>query len=536
MPILSIYQRKKHAILRNIQGTPTDYDPDVAAWLDAIAAAGGSVSTGQADAVNAYWLEMKAEGLDLLSIADYPMVGDKIAMEHNLKTPGSFRLDFVGDNPEDFTAQGWQPNGASYALTGIDPPTDLALNDVALEYYSRTDIAAAQAEFGAGINPQTIALWLRENTTQNTLWDCYNVTGNRTSGVTLDSLGQFIASRQSDVLSNVFKNGLQSGESIGLSSDQVPIEELTIGAINTPTGPATFTARQCAGAGVYAGLSSDQALHFYLAREAMNLRLGRSVSDAGRVLLEYIENVERVGGSLTDTEIRAVQAYLLELSEADILEGYLIADYPMLGGSEASNSISLFNNEDFNLEFFGGWVHSPTGALPDGSTAYANTKLVPFITLPLGSAMAEYYSRTDLPGNNSDVVLGAQSNGNSNRIGMFLLRENLTGRLDMWNTGEGRIDAATATSDGDFSISRIALDDLKVYKNGVLLDESLGSSIGVQPNIPIYIGARNNNGTAENFSNMECAGASIGLGFTEAQVLAHADARALMNQIAGRAV
>jgi hypothetical protein len=68
------------------------------------------------------------------------------------------------------------------------------------------------------------------------------------------------------------------------------------------------------------------------------------------------------------------------------LKGYGIwtkmkALYPFVGGTAASHKWNLKNPLDtdaaYRLTFSGGWTHSATGALPNGTNTYADTFLIP---------------------------------------------------------------------------------------------------------------------------------------------------------------
>ena len=55
--------------------------------------------------------------------------------------------------------------------------------------------------------------------------------------------------------------------------------------------------------------------------------------------------------------------------------------YPMVGGTATSHKFNLKDPRDldaaFRLTFSGGWTHSSTGALPNGTTGYAETYFNP---------------------------------------------------------------------------------------------------------------------------------------------------------------
>jgi hypothetical protein len=47
--------------------------------------------------------------------------------------------------------------------------------------------------------------------------------------------------------------------------------------------------------------------------------------------------------------------------------------YPFVGGNATSNSYNLKSSGSYRLTFYGGWTHSSTGSLPNGTNAYAET-------------------------------------------------------------------------------------------------------------------------------------------------------------------
>jgi hypothetical protein len=84
----------------------------------------------------------------------------------------------------------------------------------------------------------------------------------------------------------------------------------------------------------------------------------------------------------TDTTIISA----LNTLETDLttygLTSKIKALYPMVGGTVAKHKFNFMDARDldaaFRLTFFGGWTHSSTGALPNGTNAYADTYLNPF--------------------------------------------------------------------------------------------------------------------------------------------------------------
>jgi hypothetical protein len=89
------------------------------------------------------------------------------------------------------------------------------------------------------------------------------------------------------------------------------------------------------------------------------------------------------------------------------LKGYSIwtkmkAIYPFVGSTASQHKWNLKDPRDldaaFRLVFNGGWTHSSTGALPNGTNGYADTYLNDLSNLAQNSAHCSVYSRTNANG------------------------------------------------------------------------------------------------------------------------------------------
>ena len=87
------------------------------------------------------------------------------------------------------------------------------------------------------------------------------------------------------------------------------------------------------------------------------------------------------------------------------LKGYNIwtklgAIYPFVGGTATTHKFNLKNPLDtdaaFRLVFNGGWTHSSTGALPNGTNAFADSFVNVGTHLALNSTHVSVYSRTNV--------------------------------------------------------------------------------------------------------------------------------------------
>jgi hypothetical protein len=202
------------------------------------------------------------------------------------------------------------------------------------------------------------------------------------------------------------------------------------------------------------------------------------------------------------------------------LKGYGIwtkmkALYPFVGGSASTHKWNLKDPRDldaaYRLVFNGGWTHSSTGALPNGTTGYANTFLNPGQVLMINNSHLSYYSRTN-------TTVNGVSIGSYNTI--FTAPNQL---ICKWTDGNfyGAIDGNTAASFingsslGNYIVSRTANNVLKAYKNNSLMVTNTTLSVGLNDR-PLFIGARNE-GLAVTFDNRESAFASIGDGLTDTE-------------------
>ena len=114
--------------------------------------------------------------------------------------------------------------------------------------------------------------------------------------------------------------------------------------------------------------------------------------------------------SITDsTQQNAINTLVTDLKGYGIWSK-MKAVYPFVGGSASSHKFNLKDPRDldaaFRLVFNGGWTHSSTGALPNGTTGWARTYLTPSSNLSNANFHVSYYSRTDVDGNHVELGCG----------------------------------------------------------------------------------------------------------------------------------
>jgi hypothetical protein len=165
----------------------------------------------------------------------------------------------------------------------------------------------------------------------------------------------------------------------------------------------------------------------------------------------------------------------------------------------------------FRLVFNGGWTHSSTGATPNGTNGYADTKLVPSSVLALNSSHISGYTRT-----NTSVLapLLSSENATSYANGIFIWPK-YTGNLFSVRINDDNSDSATAvTNTQGLHLATRTASNVKKYRHNttqILSNTTASSALNVAS---IYIGASRNNA---NYSTHQTAFSSIGDGLTDTE-------------------
>jgi hypothetical protein len=190
------------------------------------------------------------------------------------------------------------------------------------------------------------------------------------------------------------------------------------------------------------------------------------------------------------------------------------AIYPFVGGTATSHKWNLKDPRDldvaYRLVFNGGWTHSSTGALPNGTTGYADTKIIPNSVVSLSSAHFSKYNRTnDLSGIKIDGVFDLN---NSDAI----FQKNYTGANGIIGTPSTSATYTPTDSRGLFTMSRTSNNLIKVFRNSTQVATNTVTAT-VLPLINICIGARNERIAPQYYNAYETAFASIGEGLTDTE-------------------
>ena len=223
--------------------------------------------------------------------------------------------------------------------------------------------------------------------------------------------------------------------------------------------------------------------------------------------------------SITDTTQKsAINTLVTDLKTANIWTK-MKAIYPFVGGTATTHKWNLKDPRDldaaYRLVFSGGWTHSSTGALPNGTTAYADTKLTPQSNLTQNNCHLSFYSRSNTAGANR-ASMGSTNPSFTTSHQMFLqfTDGNYYGIIDS-NTAFTQYSNTNTT--GYYVVSRTSNNSIKAYKNSSLIATNTTTIIAIANSYSIFIGARSDAFTPQNFDDKETSFVSIGDGLTDAE-------------------
>lgn len=226
-----------------------------------------------------------------------------------------------------------------------------------------------------------------------------------------------------------------------------------------------------------------------------------------------------MAGLTSSTQANAINTLVTSLKSAGIWTK-MKAIYPFIGGTAESHKWNLKDPRDldaaFRLVFNGGWVHSSTGALPNGTTGYADTKLNTNILSTTNTSFSLYLRTTSRPaGSLYPVDLGAFTSDYSGRYGLSYISSDGNSYFDIYNRNTVN---NTNFGTGFVQYSRTSSTLAKVfYKNTLVDTNTSGTNSYSNPNNTIYLGALHLGSGLDSYSNCEQAFTSIGDGLTDTE-------------------
>jgi hypothetical protein len=237
------------------------------------------------------------------------------------------------------------------------------------------------------------------------------------------------------------------------------------------------------------------------------------------------------------TNLNAINQLVLDLKAASIWTK-MKAIYPMVGGTAALHKWNLKDPQDldaaYRLVFNGGWTHSSTGALPNGTNGYANTFLNANTALLQFSHHHAFYHNTDNISTALRSMGGAQSSASfSFRTTIELSGTTLTFRDLGLTNSETPLTASSLK--GFRASSRTANNNMFIVKaDGTSTTSTTTTTNHNLPSLTCYLAAHNASGTASNYAIMSIAFHSLGDGLSAAEGLSLRNAVVTYNTTLGR--
>jgi hypothetical protein len=342
-------------------------------------------------------------------------------------------------------------------------------------------------------------------------------TGTTPSSTISTSVGLWMGNRTASNSSKLFLNGSVNYSHTTVSS-ALPTSAIFLSARNTAPA-ANYSSAQVAFASIGDGLTDTEAANLYTAVQAYQTTLGRSV---GTQTVSDADAQAFVNAAVIEDQVQATAINTLVTD----LKGYGIwtkmkAIYPFVGGTASTHKWNLKDPRDldaaFRLVFSGGWTHSSTGALPNGTNAYANTYFNPATnSLSYNNNHLSYYSRTSASATNAIYEIGS-GDSTDGGTGLFLRRANNTAAYDSGsavNPGNRLLVSGVTNAQGLYTGTSITTNIGYLFKNGVQQQIKNPLNNIAMKSYNYYLGGFNEQNTTIYYSNKECAFASIGNGLT----------------------
>jgi len=207
------------------------------------------------------------------------------------------------------------------------------------------------------------------------------------------------------------------------------------------------------------------------------------------------------------------------------LDTKMKALYPFVGGTATTHKFNFMDARDldaaFRLQFNGGWVHSSTGAAPNGINGYADTYLNP------STAFADFknnshlliYSRTQIPiGGGWSIGVGNTANGNP-LFGLCINRASGPVNGIIYDNGDfsgnGRLETTNSDGRGLWVGSTMTSNAHKLYRNGSVIAASSLIASGAISNLSFNIGRLNATAGGYYYMSNELALTSIGTSLSD---------------------
>jgi hypothetical protein len=232
----------------------------------------------------------------------------------------------------------------------------------------------------------------------------------------------------------------------------------------------------------------------------------------GKMDTDALSFLDRAGIT-SSTERLAINSLVRNL-KINNLWSSLLTFWPMVGGT-SSSCLRNLKEDTNNLQFLGGgWTFDSTGAQPNGTTSYADTGVTINTETSLNDVSFGFYSKTNttVTGFDMGIFTGSERFHIATTVSPFLLMTTYINRA----LAASDLNAPIPSTTGLLVSTRTANNVEAIYRNGSLLATGSAPST-IRPTGNCFLGARNQFGSASNWSNKKYAAAFIGSGLTAGQ-------------------
>jgi hypothetical protein len=242
--------------------------------------------------------------------------------------------------------------------------------------------------------------------------------------------------------------------------------------------------------------------------------------------------------NITDTTQQSLIRQLVSDLKTQGLWAKLQVIYIFIGGNATAHRLNLRNAQDsngaFRLTFFGGWTHSATGAIPNGTNGYADTNFRPAQLV----ANNDFHIMVNVRNINTGTTrfhMGVDSSsqiGNGTSLGRVSSGTRDVG-LIAGNSTQYTPSATLTPFVGSKIVTVNGSRSARYFANGVFQNNAVTQAADLA-NANIFLGALSVGGSPSFFDNCEFSFATMGLGLTDAEALALHNIQLQFNTALGR--
>ena len=479
-----------------VQPSGPSYGTLTTAWI----AATGETDLTILGALNTLETDLTTYGLTAKMDALYPFVGGTAGKHsYNFMNTAQYQLSFSGGWTHSST--GALSNGTNaFGNTNLSPNSVLLKDSNSHSAYIRNLPSQTIAYQGVGTPNWFIS---------GKAFAAVEYFANASSAITAtnDLKGLCAYTRRSSSDIEMYKNGVSISTGT-TSSLNLPSNNFYLGAVNDNGTASYYIGSEYAFFHLGDGLTDTESANFYTAVQTFQTTLGRQVGVP--IVSDADAQAFLNAAVITDTTQASAVNTLVTGLKADGLWTKMAAIYPFVGGSATAHSYNLKNTAAYQLTFNGGWTHSSTGALPNGTNAYADTSFN--VNTYKDNNHLSYYIRTNL----DEVRVDAGLIGS---IGQYFDIESRISNVGYFGNHIAAVNVNFAVTDsrGLWLNTRTTSTLQKVYKNGTSQGSNTASGT-TAINGNVYLGARNLVGTGANlYSTKQTAFASIGDGLDDTE-------------------